>query len=137
MKQEIIMNEENRVYAFVLEVVCWFAFAVIIVLFILYVSGIIKPFISFDQLPVVWKLGVDGVIREYNKPVGWNWLLYLTKSDYLCYIGLTVLISATIAALTAVLAVFIKKKNLIFTGIVLLQIVVLLAGASGVFAGGH
>lgn len=131
-------SEEQLVYASFLGRGTWIALGLLIVLFIIYISGVLPNVVDFEKIQSYWKLRVSDYIHQTNSPTGWGWVGLLNHGDMLTYIGITLLAGMTILSYLKVLPIFLKKKDKPYTIIILIELGVLLLAASGILtAGGH
>jgi hypothetical protein len=107
--------------------------------FAAYVGGLLTPHIPLETLAGSWHLPLAQFIAATGAPTGWQWLLFAGRGDYFNYIGIVVLASIIIAAYLRVLSLL-ARPDRAFALIATLEIVVLLAAASGLlnaFGRGH
>lgn len=105
------------------------------VAFILYVAGALDPIVSFDQLPAVWSLPVSRYVAVTGWPAGWGWLGSIGRADCLDVAGVAFLCAVTIACYARILPGLLRRGEHVQAALAVAQIVVLLAAASGIFAG--
>lgn len=113
------------------------ALAVLVGSFLLYVSGVAQPLVPLDQLPELWQLPVQEYLARSAAPSGWAWLHRLGWSDYANMLGVAMLCLVTVICYLRVLPAFFRGGEKALGVLALLQVVVLLAAASGLLAGGH
>jgi hypothetical protein len=131
-------SEEQLAYANFLSKGTWTALGLLVVLFIVYLSGILPNVVDFEKIQVYWKMRSSDFIHLTNSPTGWGWLPLINHGDMLPYIGIALLAGMTILSYLRILPIFLKKKDKPFTIIVLIELAVLLLAASGILtAGGH
>ena len=130
-------EHEQALYARWLSAGTHIGLAVLAAGFILYVTGAFAPIVPFDRLPAVWSLPVDRYIALTGWPSGWGWLRSLGRADALSVGGVAVLSAVTIVCYARILPEFLRRGERVQAALALVQILVLLAAASGVFAGGH
>ncbi|ACX51348.1 conserved hypothetical protein [Ammonifex degensii KC4] len=123
---------EQQVYATVLYWGMLIGMGLLIVTFILYVFGVLKPFIPVTELPKLWGMKVKKFVEVARVPTGWNWVYYLGKGDFLNYIGIAILAGLQVLGFIILFPFYVAKRDVPFTIIVLAEIVVLLLAISGV-----
>lgn len=132
------ISEEQLVYASLLDKGMKIGLISIIITFIVYVFGIFTPYVPIEDLPKYWGLPVHDYLEATNIEPGWTWLGLLGKGDFLNFIGIALLAGVTIACYIAIIPVFLKKKDKVFTTIAILEVLVLALAASGILkTGGH
>src|SRR5687767_13721183 len=58
-------------------------FAAMLPAFLIYVSGLLPPFVALDAMPQYWGLPVVEFLRQTAAPSGWRWLGMLGNAEYL------------------------------------------------------
>ncbi|MEW6192978.1 MAG: DUF1634 domain-containing protein [Bacillota bacterium] len=111
--------------------------AILVITFILYVSGALAPHVPLEQLPQLWGTKAHEYVEATKSPTGWGWIYYLGKGDYLNYIGVALLAGLTILGYLVLLPAYLKKKDMAYSILVLVEIIVLVLAASGIVAAGH
>jgi hypothetical protein len=131
-------SEEQLAYANFLGTATWLSLGLLVILFFVYVSGILPNVIEFEKIPHYWTMRASEYIHEANAPIGWGWASLLDHGDMLPYIGIVLLAGLTILSYLRVLPIFLKKKETPFVIIILIELGVLIMAASGVLtSGGH
>ncbi len=130
MKKE--QRREQYKYASVLEVLSIAGLIILVLGFILYVSGVLPAMVSPGQVPDYWGLSASEFLQATGRASGWSLMGNLEYGDAASFIGINFLAAVSIVCLIAVLPYFIRTKDRHYAVIVLLQIIVLLYAASGV-----
>jgi uncharacterized membrane protein len=131
-------SEEQLVYANLLGKGALTGLVLIVIIFAIYVSGVLPNVVDYDKIQSYWTLRASDYIHQTNSPTGWNWVGLLNKGDMLNLIGIAILAGMTIICYLRLLPVFLKKKDTVYTIITIIEIVVLLFAASGILkTGGH
>jgi len=131
-------SEEQLIYANILNIGMWFGLIVLTVSFIIYVCRILPSFIPIEELPKYWGMKAKDYIHILNAPTKWGWLTMVGKGDYLNFIGIAILAGLSIVCYLCILPSLIRKKDIPYIIIVVLEIIVLLLAASGILTvGGH
>lgn len=112
------------------------AFAVSLVAFLLYVSGVLPAYVPLEALPQYWGLPVDEFLRRTGAPAGWGWVGMMDRAEYLNLACVALIASATLVCYLRVLPALVGMGQRLDAAVAALQIAVLLAAASGFFAGG-
>lgn len=126
-------------YAALLQWGTRIAFAVMIVTYLLYVSGIVQPFVPRDKIIRYLNEPVKEYLAQTNIPTEhWGWLMLMNKGDFLNYAGILILTLLTIIGILTLIPSYLKDRNWIYATLVGLELIVLLLAASGVVSiGGH
>jgi hypothetical protein len=131
-------SEEQMAYAGVLNVGMWFGLFLLIVTFVIYLSGVLPTFIPIDELPKYWGMRVHEFNVQLHAPTGWDWVAQVGKGDYLNFIGIAILSGLTILCYLVILPILIRKKDKAYIVIAIAEILVLSLAASGLLkVGGH
>lgn len=131
-------SEEQLAYASILSKGTWAALGLLIVLFTVYISGVLPNVVDFEKLQTYWTLPVSDYIHQTDSPTGWGWLRLINHGDMLTYVGIALLAGMTILSYLRALPIFLRKKDKPYTIIILIELAVLLLAASGLLtAGGH
>ena len=112
------------------------AFAALIASFTAYVLGLFDPLIPLERLPALWRLPAEQFVAQTGAPMGWGWLARLGQGDYLNFAGIALLATGTLIAYLRLLVWLAGRGERLFAALVLAQVLVLVAAASG-FAAPH
>lgn len=130
--------EIQHFYARILDGAAKGGFLLIIVTFLLYVSGILGPYVSLERLPHYWGRPLSEYLKAAHLTSGWSWLTYLRYGDFLTFLPIAGLAGIAIFGYLCLVAKFFSRREPIMGGIALLEIVILLIAASGILTvGGH
>ncbi len=131
-------SEEQIAYAGVLNVGMWFGLFLLVVTFIVYISGILPSYVPIDDLPKYWTMKAKDYIHGLHAPTGWGWLAFVGKGDYLNFVGIAMLAGLTILCYLAIIPTLARKKDRAYLVIAIAEVAVLLLAASGIMkTGGH
>lgn len=131
-------SEEQIAYANILNIGMWIGLLMLVVTFIVYVSGIFQSFVPIEELPKYWGLKVKDYLHILNAPSGWGWATLIGKGDYLNYVGIAILAGLTIICYLVILPILLRKKDIPYVVIAIIEVAVLILAASGILkAGGH
>lgn len=130
--------EEQLAYAQVLDLGMKLGLLLLLVTFVLYVSGLVTPHIPVEELPRYWSLSVKEYLAVTGIQTGWGWLHMLGKGDFLNFLGITFLAAVAIVCYLAVSPIFFRKRDRIYGWLAVIEVLVLVLAASGVLkSGGH
>ncbi len=131
-------SEIQLFYAKVLDTLTKIGFLFLVLSFLLYITGILAPFIPQDKLPEYWSLSVREYLKVTGIHPGWDWLHRLNQGDFFAFLGLCFLAGVTVICFISVVGKFFKRKEKLLGLIALAEILVLLLAASGLLqVGGH
>jgi hypothetical protein len=129
---------EQITYANVLFIGAWSGIFLMIITYILYLSGVISPHVDVDLVIRSWGKGVDEYMAVTGSPHGWAWLAMLGKGDFLNFVGVVLLAVLTIICYFFLIAGFKRRRDWTFLVIAILEVLVLAFAASGILgSGGH
>jgi len=139
-------SEEQLAYAAVLNKGMWIGLALLIVTFIIYVSGILPSYVPIEKLSEIpqgskvpyWGMRAHELNEAFNIPTGWGWVSLAGKGDYLNFVGIAILGGLSMVCYIVILPILMRKKDTSYVVIAALEVAVLLLAASGILkAGGH
>ncbi len=139
------VNEEQVVYAKVLEAGMYLGLAILFITFAIYIFGIMKPAIPLDHISTLWSQPVHHYLEEINHnflhleqgPTGWTWCTLLDKADFLNFIGIALLSGVTIVCFLAIIPVLLRKGDKVYATMALVEALILILAASGILQAGH
>ena len=131
------MNDRalRELYARWLDVATRAGFAISLCAFLVYVSGLLPAYVPLEELPRYWALPVHRFIEVTGAPQGWAWLGELAYGDGLNLAAIALLGLVTPACYARLLPALIATRDWLQAALALLQLVVLVAAASGLLAG--
>jgi len=130
--------EEQIKYANLLLYGSWAGIAVLAVTFMLYVTGIMPSYIDPAQMQQYWGMKASDYLQAARVPSGWGWLGRLGYGDFLTLIGIAWLGGLTVIGYLILLPAYLRKKDRIYTAIVVVEVAVLTLAASGLLgSAGH
>jgi hypothetical protein len=131
-------SQEQIAYAGVLNIGMWLGLILLIVTFLVYISGLTPSFVPIDDLPKYWGMRVHDFNQTLNAPTGWQWTALVGKGDYLNFVGIAILSGLTILCYLVILPILYRKKDTAYVVIAIMEVLVLSLAASGLLkAGGH
>ncbi|MGC8719517.1 MAG: DUF1634 domain-containing protein [Thermodesulforhabdaceae bacterium] len=137
-KVETKASPEQIVYADILFYGSWFGIAFMTITYIIYITGILDPYVPLKEMPLYWSKNVHNYVEQARIPVGWGWLALIGKGDFINLIGVAFLALLTIVGFISLIPAYIRKKDFPFAVIATLEILVLVLAASGILkTGGH
>ena len=124
-------------YSNFLEKGMYLGLALLLLTFAVYVTGIVNPYLPMEDLPVHWTKNVHDYLEDAHIEPGWAWLSMVGYSDFLNFTGIALLAGITAVCYAVIIPILLKKKDVLFTILVLLEIAVLVVAASGIIEIGH
>ncbi len=138
MDKKKLATEEQLAYAKLLDSGMKLGLLILIVTFVIYLTGVLSPHVPVSDLPNYWKMPVHKYLAATGIHPGWAWLGMLGKGDFLNFIGIAFLAGVTIICYARIIPILLKKKDTIYAVLAAAEVLVLALAASGVLkAGGH
>lgn len=125
-------SEAQILYANILNAGMLIGLISLVLIFILYVTGIVSPLIPLEKVQTYWVVSVHEYLEKSGIQVGWAWFSELEYGDMLNYIPIAFLSLLTIVCYSALIPGLIRKKDTTYTIIAIVEIIVLLVAASGI-----
>ncbi len=131
-------TEEQILYANILNKGMFIGLIGLIVTFIIYGAGILKPIIPLEQVQQYWVMPVGEYLQQSGIQAGWAWLGKLNYGDMLNFLPIAFLSLLTIVCYLAIIPGLLRKKDTAYVVLAVLEVLVLVVAASGILgSGGH
>lgn len=131
-------SKDQIIYANLLLMGMLAGIVVMLITYAIYLTGLLPSHIDISVISANWGKGIHEYLEITHSPHGWGWLALLGKGDFLNYIGFVLLGTLTIFCYLVLVRGYLREKNWIYTGISILEILVLSLAASGILgSGGH
>ena len=139
------INEEQVLYAKILEIGMYLGLGLLLTTFALYVFGIVEPAIPVEKLCEYWTLSAHEYLEITNNlhvhhehiVTGWSWLSVLDRGDYLNFLGIALLSSVTIFCFLGIIPTLLRKNDKVYAAMALSEAIILALAASGLLSVGH
>lgn len=129
---------EQLVYASILDKGMKLGLLMLVISFIIYLTGILTPYIPVNDLPKYWGMSVHKYLEATGIQPGWTWLKLIGKGDFLNFIGIAFLAGVTAVCYIRIIPILFAKKDIAYGIIAILEVLVLVLAASGLLkSGGH
>lgn len=131
-------SPEQLAYASILDKGMKIGLLMLVISFIIYLTGILTPYIPVNDLPKYWGMSVHKYLEATGIHTGWSWLSLIGKGDFLNFIGIAFLAGITAVCYIRIIPILFSKKDIAFGIIAVVEVVVLVLAASGLLkTGGH
>lgn len=131
-------TEEQVLYANILNKGMLVGLLGLVVTFIIYGAGIMKPFIPIGEVQNYWVLPVSEYLEKSGVHAGWWWLNNMKFGDLLNFLPIALLSAVTIFCYVAIIPGLLRKKDTAYVVLSIIEILVLVVAASGILgSGGH
>jgi hypothetical protein len=111
--------------------------ALLVTSFLAYALGLLEPLVPPQELTRLWTRPLGEYLAATGAPTGWAWLGWLGKGDYLNLAGIAVLALVALACYARMIPTLLASGERLQALLAIGQVLVLLAAASGLLAGGH
>ena len=128
---------EQLLYAKILEKGMYIGLLILLITYVLYVFGIMDPYIPLDKISNYWSMNVHDYLEHTGIKDGWSWLGMLKYGDFINFIGVAILAGVTIICYAAIVPTLLKNKDTVYAVLAVLEVIILSAAASGILAVGH
>lgn len=129
---------EQILYAVFLEKGMLFGLGILLVTYMVYMTGIIKPYIPVAEIPNYWGMSVSQYLHKANVHPGWSWVYLLGYGDFLNFVGIALLAGITIICFLVIIPTLWKNNDRVYALLSLLEVIILSVAASGILgSGGH
>ncbi|MGE5893132.1 MAG: hypothetical protein ACM34I_03660 [bacterium] len=129
-------TEEQLAYAKLLDIGMKFGLLMLVITFIIYLSGILPAYIPLNDLPKYWGMPVKEYLKATGIHPGWTWVHLLGKGDFLNFVGISFLAGITTLCYVRILPILFRKKDTVYGMIAIIEVLVLVLAASGILKGG-
>jgi len=131
-------TEEQLLYAKVLDTAMKIGLAGIIVVFAFYLFGVFEPKIPLADVSKYWGMKSHDYPEATNIKSGWAWTGMYRHGDFLNFFPIAFLAGITVLCYLSIVPTLFKKKDSIYGILALIEVLILVAAASGLIsAGGH
>ncbi len=137
MELKDAVASEQHIYARWLKWSTRVALAALIFFYLIYALGVAEPFVPLEQLPRLWSLHADAYLAATGSPSSWHWLPLIGKVDYLNLAAIALLCFVTVLCYLRLAALYVERGERLLALIASLQVLVLVAAATGWLAGAH
>jgi hypothetical protein len=143
--EALLPSEEQLLYAKILAWGTYTGLVILVVTFTLYILGTLTPSLPIQELPNYWTLSAHEYLEAVNQQflhrehlvTGWRWVAVLNRGDYLNFVGIAFLALVTIVCYASIVPTLLRKRDWIYSGIALMEILILVLAASGILKVGH
>ncbi|HDH06384.1 MAG TPA: hypothetical protein ENH01_11895 [Nitrospirae bacterium] len=131
-------TEEQILYANILNKGMLVGLIGLVVTFIIYGAGILKPVIPLEQVQNYWVMPVGDYLEQTGIQAGWAWLGNMKYGDMLNFLPIAFLSLLTIVCYLAIIPGLVRKKDTAYVVLAVVEVIVLAVAASGILgSGGH
>jgi hypothetical protein len=111
--------------------------AMLVILFGIYMLGVVDPHVPHERLPDLWHLPSGQVLELVGIASGWGWTELVHRADILTLVGIVTLAFCSVPCLLAVMPIYWASGQRMLFAICALEVAVIVLAASGLIGGGH
>ena len=126
---------EQHVYARWLAAGLRLSVALLATIFAAYLTGAVPALVPVAELPNYWGLSAAQYAAATGTPTGWRWLALVGRSDVMNLVGIACVALVTPVCFARLVLEFVRQGERTFAAIALMELLVLVAAASGIAAG--
>jgi apolipoprotein N-acyltransferase len=108
------------------------ALAILAVTFTIYLTGLRRAHVPPGEMDRYWSMPTEEYLREVGLRPGWAWTSRAHLADYANYFGIYLLAALPAIAYASLLPIFLKRRQWVLAGIVLVQLAIMAVAASGI-----
>ena len=124
-------------YARILAIGTNTGLGMLVILFGIYMLGVVDPHIPHERLPDLWHLPADRLLDHAGIEPGWGWTAIIHRADVLTLVGIVTLASCSVPCLLAVMPLYWASGERSLFAICAVEVAVIVLAASGLVGGGH
>jgi hypothetical protein len=126
------LPDVQKKFAAILEVFVIIGLGLLVITFVLYVSGAVPAVIPVEEVPEIWGMRAAEFLDDYPRFQGWSWITSLAQGDVMSFASLVLLALTIILSFTILLVLYLRRRDWVYAAIVGAEIAVLISAASGV-----
>ena len=100
---------EQQLYARIVYHMNHLGLFVLVVGFVLYLTGMLAPNVPLEDLHKYWSLPLDQYLEKTGAPTGWQWISELGYGDAAPLLGIAILASITIVCYLVLFFKFLQR----------------------------
>ena len=128
---------EQQLYARIVYHMNHLGLFVLIVGFVLYLTGILAPHVPLEDLPKYWSLPLDKYLEITGAPKGWQWISEMSYGDVAPLLGVSLLASITIVSYLVLFIKFLQRGIRPLIAITVIELFFMLLSASNLIQVAH
>ena len=128
---------EQQLYARIVYHMNHLGLFVLVVGFVLYLTGMLAPHVPLEDLPKYWSLPLDQYLEKTGAPTGWQWISELGYGDAAPLLGVALLASITIVCYLVLFFKFLKRGIRPLVAITVIELFLMLLSASNLIQIAH
>lgn len=114
----------------------WYALFVMLITYLIYISGAVRAYIPLQEMPHYWTLPVREYLTKAQAPSGWNWLSLAGHGDFLNLSTIAFLLGLSLLCPLALLFASLRQGDRTLAVVLALQLGLLGLAATGLLTPG-
>jgi len=136
--QSLEAGPEQLLYARILEKGMFFGLLVLLITYLVYVLGVMSPYLPVQDVPSYWSLSVQDYLHKTNIEPGWAWIGMVAYADFLNFVGIVILSAVSIVCFLAIVPLLLRNGDKTYAVLAITEVIILCVAASGILGtGGH
>ena len=128
---------EQQLYARIVYHMNHLGLFVLVVGFVLYLTGMLAPHVPLEDIHKYWSLPLEQYLEKTGAPTGWQWISELGYGDAAPLLGVAVLASITIVCYLVLFFRFLQRGIRPLVAITLIELFLMLLSASNLIQIDH
>ena len=128
---------EQQLYARIVYHMNHLGLFVLVVGFVLYLTGMLAPNVPLEDLHKYWSLPLDQYLEKTGAPTGWQWISELGYGDAAPLLGIAILASITIVCYLVLFFKFLRRGIRPLVAITVIELFLMLLSASNLIQIAH
>jgi len=128
---------EQQLYARIVYHMNHLGLFVLVVSFVLYLTGMLTPHVPLENLHKYWSLPLDQYLEKTGAPTGWQWISELGYGDAAPLLGIAVLAAITIVCYLVLFFKFLQRGIRPLVAITVIELFLMLLSASNLIQIAH
>jgi hypothetical protein len=138
LQRSLKAGPEQLLYASILEKGMFFGLLILLITYIIYVTGVMKPYLPHAEVPQYWGLSVTDYLHKADIPAGWAWISMVGYGDFLNFVGIVILAGVSIICFLSIVPTLWKNGDRVYAVLAVTEVIILTVAASGILGtGGH
>ena len=128
---------EQQLYARIVYHMNHLGLFVLVVGFVLYLTGMLASHVPLEDLHKYWSLPLDQYLEKTGAPTGWQWISELGYGDAVPLLGVAVLASITIVCYLVLFFKFLQRGIRPLVAITVIELFLMILSASNLIQIAH
>ena len=127
------LDSVSELYARMLQVLAIAGMVLLLLTFVIYVSGLLPSAVSPERVTELWHLDSASFNEITDGSFGWEWVSNILRGNNLAFASLVFLALCTLICMIVLAPAYLRAGDKRYATIVTLEAVVLTVAAAGIF----